>query len=204
MGKRTIPLRQCRDLCPASGNKTHPYVFQFTTPMGEFTHLLRWDHSYISPSTPMRVYTATSAMKKHVYSTLAERQEIFMGIYLSAGHHVFAAETHTDMEEWMSTIQEVIMEDRQRNRRKKTQSMIIQKEPESAAPQPSLSASGTTPVPLTMTQTPAEANPYEPSNSGSQKGFCVYIRNTSLPTPPSLIQHLCIVHCVHLGSRGSQ
>ena len=37
MGRRTIPLRQCRDLCPASGNKTHPYVFQFTTPMGEST-----------------------------------------------------------------------------------------------------------------------------------------------------------------------
>jgi hypothetical protein len=118
MGKRTIPLRQCRDLCPASGNKTHPYVFQFTTPMG---------------------------------------------------HHVFAADTHTDMEEWMSTMQEAIMEDRQRNRRKKTQSMILQKESESA-PQPSLSASGTTSVPLTMKhQEHAEGNPYEPSNSGTYR-----------------------------------
>ena len=35
MGKRTIPLRQCRDLAPAGGSKTHPYVFQFSTPMGE-------------------------------------------------------------------------------------------------------------------------------------------------------------------------
>lgn len=35
MGKRTIPLRQCRDLSPTNGTKTHPYVFQFTTPMGE-------------------------------------------------------------------------------------------------------------------------------------------------------------------------
>ena len=35
MGKRTIPLRQCRDISPTGGTKTHPYVFQFTTPMGE-------------------------------------------------------------------------------------------------------------------------------------------------------------------------
>lgn len=81
---------------------------------------------------------------------------------------MFAADTHTDMEEWMSTIQEVIVEDRQRNRRKKTQSMIIQQDLE-RAPQQGLSTSGTTQVPLTMKHMEqAGFDPYEPSNSGLQ------------------------------------
>ena len=37
MGKRTIPLRQCRDISPTGGTKRHPYVFQFSTHMGEAT-----------------------------------------------------------------------------------------------------------------------------------------------------------------------
>lgn len=35
VGKRTIPLRDSRELGTAPGNKLHPYVFQFTSPIGE-------------------------------------------------------------------------------------------------------------------------------------------------------------------------
>ena len=80
---------------------------------------------------------------------------------------MFAADTHTDMKEWMSAMKEALMEDKQRNRRKKTQSMIaVQQPPERTTP--GLSASGTSEVPLTINQpelTPRD-NPYEPSNSG--------------------------------------
>jgi hypothetical protein len=114
MGKRTIPLRQCKDISPTSGTKTHPYVFQFTTPMG---------------------------------------------------HHVFAADTHTDMEEWMSSMQEAIMEDRQRNRRKKAQSMIIQQDPGRNVP-PSLSRAQTQ---VAIQQPPPQNDTYEPNNSGTYR-----------------------------------
>ena len=77
---------------------------------------------------------------------------------------MFAADTHTDMEEWMSSIQEAIVEDRQRNRRKKAQSLIIQQDP--GRSMPSLS---TTQVPVADQQpdTSLQNDTYEPSNSGS-------------------------------------
>ena len=87
----------------------------------------------------------------------------------------------------MSTMQEAIMDDRQRNRRKKTQSMILQKESESA-PQPSLSASGTTSVPLEH----AEGNPYEPSNSGLDRAVYTQIFGCQLlHENAALEQHMC-------------
>ena len=130
MGKRTIPLRQCKDLSPTGGTKTRPYVFQFMTPMGKTMYL---------------------------YSV-----ETLFNIHCSLGHHVFAADTHTDMEEWMSAMQEAIVEDRQRNRRKKAQSLIIQQAPEQ--PTQSLSTSGIAQVPV---EAMSQSDPYEPSNSGS-------------------------------------
>ena len=92
----------------------------------------------------------------------------------------------------MSTIQQAILEDRQRNRRKKTQSMILQNESESA-PQPSLSASGTTPVSLTMKhQEHAEGNPYEPSNSGLDRAVYTQIFGCQLlHENAALEQHMC-------------
>lgn len=35
VGKRTIPLRDSRELSTAPGNKLHPYVFQLTSQIGE-------------------------------------------------------------------------------------------------------------------------------------------------------------------------
>ena len=35
IGKRTISLRECSNISPTTGTKTHPYVFQFTSHMGE-------------------------------------------------------------------------------------------------------------------------------------------------------------------------
>lgn len=75
---------------------------------------------------------------------------------------MLAANTHTDMEEWMSSLQEAIMEDRQRNRRKKAQSMIIQQGPEKNQ---RLSTSGTEQVPV-IVQEPEISDVYEPNNSG--------------------------------------
>ena len=68
----------------------------------------------------------------------------------------------------MSTIQEVVMEDRQRNRRKKTQSLIQQQDQERPPAVSNLSASGTTQVPLTVNQMEATAgsDPFQPHNSG--------------------------------------
>lgn len=40
IGKRTIPLRECSNLSPTTGTKTHPYVFQFTSHMGEMAESL--------------------------------------------------------------------------------------------------------------------------------------------------------------------
>ena len=70
------------------------------------------------------------------------------------------------MEEWMSTMQEAIMEDRQRNRRKKAQSVILQ---QSADRNQSLAMPGTTAVPIAITQEAQnQATMYEPSNSGTE------------------------------------
>lgn len=38
---------------------------------------------------------------------------------------MFAADTLTELEEWMQTIKEVVKEDRMRMRRKKTQSLVV-------------------------------------------------------------------------------
>ena len=76
----------------------------------------------------------------------------------------------------MSTIQGVVMEDRQRNRRKKTQSLILQQQQHGAerGAQMNLSASGTTQVPLAVNQLETTATAvasaggdmFEPHNSG--------------------------------------
>lgn len=66
------------------------------------------------------------------------------------------------MEEWMSSMQEAIMEDRQRNRRKKAQSMIFQQGPERNQ---RLSTSGTVQVPVAIQESEI-SDVYEPSNSG--------------------------------------
>ena len=76
---------------------------------------------------------------------------------------MFAADTHTDMEEWMSSIQEAIVEDRQRNRRKKAQSLIIQQDPGR-----NVQSLSTTQVPVADQQPDPslQSDTYEPSNSG--------------------------------------
>ena len=74
---------------------------------------------------------------------------------------MFAADTHTDMEEWMSFMQEAIVQDRQRNRRKKAQSLIVQQD------LGSLSAPTTTQVPVAKQPYMSLHNDYEPSNSGT-------------------------------------
>lgn len=79
---------------------------------------------------------------------------------------MFAADTHTDMEEWMSVMQEAIIEDRQKNRRKKTQSLVFPQHDQETHTK-SLSASGTTQIPVTINEPEATAqNIYEPSTSG--------------------------------------
>ena len=83
---------------------------------------------------------------------------------------MFAADTHKDMEEWMSAMQEAINEDRQRNRRKKAQSLIVPQQQDPQRNVTNLSASGTSPVPLTLSK--PEVDPqetYEPNNSGKPK-----------------------------------
>ena len=65
----------------------------------------------------------------------------------------------------MSSIREAIVEDRQRNRRKKAQSLIIQQDPGRNVPTASLS---TTQVPVANQQPDPslQGDTYEPSNSG--------------------------------------
>lgn len=86
---------------------------------------------------------------------------------------MFAADTHTEMEEWMSAIHDAVQEDRRRDRRKKTQSMILQPSHQSMPPM-----TGTLPVPLTVKE---EANEsvknelYEPSSSGMDQGMGIIL-----------------------------
>ena len=80
---------------------------------------------------------------------------------------MFAADTHTEMEEWMSAIHDAVQEDRRRDRRKKTQSMILQPSHHSV-PMP-----GTLPVALTLKEEGPESvknELYEPCSSGGDRG----------------------------------
>lgn len=121
---------------------------------------------YLRPEAQRHTRTCSSSLAlwvrnlKHGFTIREIRKVGYLAF--RTGHHVLAANTHTDMEEWMSSIQEAIMEDRQRNRRKKAQSMIVQQAPERNQ---SLSTPGTVQVPVTL-QEPEISDVYEPNNSG--------------------------------------
>ena len=44
-----------------------------------------------------------------------------ISLFISAGQHVFAAETHSELEEWMDGIREAVQEDRMKRKSNKSQ-----------------------------------------------------------------------------------
>ena len=134
-----------------------------------------------------QLYNVIILFKLHTYEISVEENQRarnrirFLPLFPLSGHHVFASDSHTDMEEWMSTMQEAIMEDRQRNRRKKAQSVILQ---QSADRNQSLAMPGTTAVPIAITQKAQnEATMYEPSNSGTEYNTTTKIKRRHLVQP---------------------